>query len=106
MNPGKPVSTTALNLCRVLIPSLISFTASSGSVEILKFSLMRLGVLDVVIQDPFSLTSSLHQNTTAQGLYPQRANQKDAGHNILPISSNIQNVKGAADYSEKQSARE
>src|SRR6267378_8336388 len=48
INPGTPVSTTALNLCRVLIPSLISFIASSGSVEILKFSLMRLGVLDVV----------------------------------------------------------
>jgi hypothetical protein len=48
INPGTPVATTALNLCRVLIPSLISFIASSGSVEILKFSLMRLGVLDVV----------------------------------------------------------
>src|ERR1700732_2504509 len=47
INPGTPVSTTALNLCRVLIP-LISFIAPSGSVEILKFSLMRLGVLDVV----------------------------------------------------------
>src|ERR1700741_499137 len=48
INPGTPVSTTALNLCRVLIPSLISFIASSGSLEISKFSLMRLGVLDVV----------------------------------------------------------
>src|ERR1700730_5003648 len=48
INPGTPVSTTALNLCRALIPSLISFMASSGSMEILKFSLMRLGVLDVV----------------------------------------------------------
>src|SRR5580704_3768567 len=48
INPGTPVSTTALNLCRVLIPSLISFMASSGSVEISKFSLIRLGVLEVV----------------------------------------------------------
>src|ERR1700748_1333249 len=48
INPGTPVSTTALNLCRVLIPSLISFMASSGSAEISKFSWMRLGVLDVV----------------------------------------------------------
>src|SRR4029077_10475726 len=48
INPGTPVSTTALNLCRVLIPSLISFIASSGSMEMSKFSLMRLGVLDVV----------------------------------------------------------
>src|SRR6202795_2394897 len=48
INPGTPVSTTALNLCRVLIPSLISFIASSGSLEISKFSLMRLGVLEVV----------------------------------------------------------
>src|SRR5271166_2707519 len=47
INPGTPVCTTALNLCRVLIP-LSSFIASSGSVEISKFSLMRLGVLDVV----------------------------------------------------------
>ena len=33
MNPGTPVSTTALNLTRNLIPSLISRTASSGRVE-------------------------------------------------------------------------
>jgi hypothetical protein len=29
-------------------------------------------------------------------------NKKDAGHNILPISCNIQNVKGTADYSENK----
>ena len=46
MTPATSVSTTALNLCRVLIPLLISFIGSSGSVEALKFSLMRLGVLD------------------------------------------------------------
>src|SRR5438105_209711 len=33
MNPGTPVSTTALNLIRDLIPSLISRMASSGRVE-------------------------------------------------------------------------
>src|SRR5580704_3548703 len=48
MNPGTPVSTTALNLTRNLIPSLISRTASSGRVETSKFSLIRLGVFDVV----------------------------------------------------------
>src|SRR5215831_926727 len=42
INPGTPVSTTGLILCRVLIPSLISFIASSGSVEILKFSLIAV----------------------------------------------------------------
>src|SRR5277367_5380866 len=48
MNPGTPVSTTALNRTRDLIPSLISRTASSGIVETSKFSWMRLGVLEVV----------------------------------------------------------
>jgi hypothetical protein len=48
INPGTPVSTTELNLCRVLIPLLISFIVSSGRVEISKFSWMRLWVLDVV----------------------------------------------------------
>jgi hypothetical protein len=50
----------------------------------------------------FRSLSSLDQNTIAQGLYTQRANKKDAGHNILPISCNIQNVKGTADYSENK----
>ena len=45
MNPGTPVSTTALNLIRVLIPSLISRMASSGRVETSKFSLMPAGGL-------------------------------------------------------------
>ena len=48
MNPGTPVSTTALNLTRDLIPSLISRMASSGRVETSKFSLIRLGVFEVV----------------------------------------------------------
>ena len=48
MNPGTPVSTTALNLTCILIPSLISRTASSGRVETSKFSLIRLGVFEVV----------------------------------------------------------
>ena len=48
MNPGTPVSTTALNLTRDLIPSLISRIASSGRVETSKFSWMRLGVFEVV----------------------------------------------------------
>ena len=48
MNPGTPVSTTALNLTRDLIPSVISRTASSGMAETSKFSLMRLGVFEVV----------------------------------------------------------
>ena len=48
MNPGTPVSTTELNLTRNLIPSLISRTASSGRVETPKFSLIRLGVFEVV----------------------------------------------------------
>src|SRR5579864_4540158 len=48
INPGTPVSTTALNLTRDLIPSLISCTAPSGRVEISKFSLIRLGVFEVV----------------------------------------------------------
>ena len=47
MNPGTPVSTTALNLTRDVIPSLISRMASSGMVETSKFSLIRRG-LDVV----------------------------------------------------------
>ena len=50
MNPGTPVSTTALNLTRDLIPSLISRMASSGMVETSKFSLIRLGVFEVVRQ--------------------------------------------------------
>ena len=48
MNPGTPVSTTELNLTPNLIPSLISRTASSGRVETPKFSLIRLGVFEVV----------------------------------------------------------
>jgi hypothetical protein len=48
MNPGTPVFTTALNLTRDLIPSLISRTASSGMAETSKFSRMRLGVFEVV----------------------------------------------------------
>jgi hypothetical protein len=48
MNPGTPVSTTVLNLTRDLIPSLISRMASSGRVETSKFSLIRLGVFEVV----------------------------------------------------------
>ena len=48
MNPGTPVSTTVLNLTRDLIPSLISRMASSGMVETSKFSLIRLGVFEVV----------------------------------------------------------
>jgi hypothetical protein len=40
MNPGTRVSTTALNLTRSWIPSLISRTASSGSAETSKFSLL------------------------------------------------------------------
>ena len=48
MNPGTPVSTTALNLTRNLTPSLISCTASSGRAETSKFSLIRLGVFEVV----------------------------------------------------------
>jgi hypothetical protein len=38
MNPGTPVSPTALNLTRDVIPSLISRIASSGRVETSKFS--------------------------------------------------------------------
>src|SRR5689334_4503581 len=48
MNPGTPLSTTALNLTRNLIPSLISRMALSGRVETSKFSLIRLGVFEVV----------------------------------------------------------
>ncbi len=48
MNPGTPVSTTALNLTRDLIPSLISRMASSGNVETSKFSLIWLGIVEVV----------------------------------------------------------
>ena len=48
MNPGTPVSTTALNLTCNLIPSEISWTASSGMAETSKFSLMRAGVFEVV----------------------------------------------------------
>jgi len=48
MNPGTPVSTTVLNLTRDLIPSLISPMASSGMAETSKFSLIRLGVFEVV----------------------------------------------------------
>src|SRR6266700_1725047 len=48
MNPGTPVSTTALNLTLDLIPSLISRTALSGMAETSKFSLMRPGVFEVV----------------------------------------------------------
>ena len=48
MNPGTPVSTTVLNLTRAVMPSLISRTASSGRVETSKFSLIRLGVFEVV----------------------------------------------------------
>src|ERR1700757_4683816 len=66
INPGTPVSTTALNLCRVLIPSVISFMASSGSVEISKFSLMRLGVLDVVRRAVPRCTA--HASTTWAGV--------------------------------------
>jgi hypothetical protein len=40
--------TTALNLTRDLIPSLISRKASWGRVETSKFSLIRLGVFEVV----------------------------------------------------------
>jgi len=40
MNPGMPVFTTGLSLTRVLIPSLICLIASSGRVEISKFSSM------------------------------------------------------------------
>jgi len=38
MNPGTPVSTTALNRMRDVIPSLISRTASSGRADTAKFS--------------------------------------------------------------------
>ena len=48
MNPGTPVFTTALNLTCVLIPSLISRTASSGMRDTSKFSRMRPGFFDVV----------------------------------------------------------
>ena len=48
MNPGTPVSTTVLNLTRNLIPSLICRIAVSGRVETSKFSLIRLGVFEVV----------------------------------------------------------
>ena len=48
MNPGTPVSTTGLSLIRNLIPSFISRMASSGRVETSKFSLIRLGVFEVV----------------------------------------------------------
>jgi hypothetical protein len=46
INPGTPVSTTELNLCRVLIPSRISFIASSGRVEISKFLDAAVGFVD------------------------------------------------------------
>src|SRR4029077_2464669 len=48
INPGTPVSTTTLNRILVATPSRISCMASSGRVEISKFSWMRLGVTDVV----------------------------------------------------------
>ncbi len=48
MNPGMPVSTTGLSLTRILIPSLISLMASSGRVEISKFSLMWRALVAVV----------------------------------------------------------
>src|SRR5579862_6374332 len=48
MNPGTPVSTTGLNLTCNLIPSLISRTASSGRVEISKFSWIQRGFVEVV----------------------------------------------------------
>ena len=47
MNPGMPVAVTRLNFCRVWI-ALISAMASSGSAEMLKFSLARAGVFGVV----------------------------------------------------------
>jgi len=57
MNPGTPVSTTALSLTRSLIPSLISRMAFSGSVATSKFSLIRLGVFEVVRRaDEFALS--------------------------------------------------
>ena len=49
MNPGMPVSTTVLNLTLDLIRSLISRMASSGRADTSKFSLIRLGVVEVVI---------------------------------------------------------
>jgi len=50
INPGIPVSVTGLYLYCVLIPSRISFIASSGRAETSKFSLIRLGFFDVVIR--------------------------------------------------------
>jgi hypothetical protein len=48
MNPGTPLSTTALNLTFALIRSRMSRIASSGSSETSKFSWIRCGLVEVV----------------------------------------------------------
>ncbi len=70
MNPGTPVSTTALNLTRDLIPSLISRMGFSGRVETSKFSLIRLGVFEVVRRAVPRWIA--HASTTWAGVLPTR----------------------------------
>ena len=48
MKPGTPVLTTVLNRTLVVTPSRISPIASSGKVEISKFSRMRSGLAEAV----------------------------------------------------------
>src|SRR5271157_1261591 len=48
IKPGTPVLTTVLNRTLVVMPSRISRMASSGRVEISKFSWIRRGLVEVV----------------------------------------------------------